>query len=148
LNAELAESVRWEVDARSVDCPHTKTNLLLQAYFSDLPLPISDYYTDTKMVLDQAIRLLQVSACCRRTVLAHASLLVRQAMVDIAADAGFLKTSLRLMNLAQMIVQGRYPSESTLLTLPHVTNSHVEALARQVRVVCCDTWCLGNKHVC
>ena len=63
LNAELAEQVRWEVDARSVDSPHTKANLLLQAYFLDLALPISDYYTDTKMVLDQAIRLLQAMAC-------------------------------------------------------------------------------------
>merc|ERR1712178_230529 len=78
LNAELAEHVKWEIDTRSVDSPHTKAHILLQAYFSNLPLPISDYYTDTKMVLDQAIRLLQ-------------------AMVDVAADAGFLRTTLLLM---------------------------------------------------
>lgn len=31
LNATLAQEVRLRVDARSVDDPHTKTNLLLQA---------------------------------------------------------------------------------------------------------------------
>ena len=32
----------------------------MQAHFSHLPLPNADYQTDTKSVLDQAIRILQV----------------------------------------------------------------------------------------
>lgn len=32
----------------------------MQAHFSHLPLPNSDYLTDTKSVLDQAIRVMQV----------------------------------------------------------------------------------------
>lgn len=42
------------------DDPHTKANLLLQAHLGRLPLPISDYVTDTKGVLDNSLRILQV----------------------------------------------------------------------------------------
>jgi len=44
----------------SYDNPHTKTHLLLQAHFERAELPIADYATDTKSVLDQALRILQV----------------------------------------------------------------------------------------
>jgi len=64
------------------------------------------------MVLDQAVRLLQ-------------------AMVDIAADAGFLRSTLFLMTIAQMIIQGRWHTESTLLSLPHITSTHLPELRRQ-----------------
>ena len=60
LNEELSKVVQHPVDARLYDDPHSKANLLLQAHFSRLPLPISDYVTDQKSVLDQAIRILQV----------------------------------------------------------------------------------------
>ena len=33
LNTTLAEAVRFRVDARTADDPHTKTNLLLQVRF-------------------------------------------------------------------------------------------------------------------
>lgn len=48
------------MDPLTYDSPHTKTFLLMQAHFSHLPLPNSDYLTDTKSVLDQTIRVLQV----------------------------------------------------------------------------------------
>lgn len=60
LNEELSKQVLWPGDMHMMDDPHTKTNLLLQAHFSDLVLPITDYITDTNSVLDQAIRILQV----------------------------------------------------------------------------------------
>lgn len=47
LNAELARDVPWPVDARNIDDPHVKANLLFQAHFSRCRLPISDYITDT-----------------------------------------------------------------------------------------------------
>jgi activating signal cointegrator complex subunit 3 len=55
LNAELCAHVRMkdQMEMKSMDCPHTKAQLLLQAHFESLPLPISDFYTDAKMVLDQ-----------------------------------------------------------------------------------------------
>ena len=49
------------MDPLTFDSPHTKAHLLLQAHFSRAPLPIADYLTDTKSVLDQALRILQVS---------------------------------------------------------------------------------------
>jgi hypothetical protein len=51
-----------------------------------MELPISDYVTDTKSVLDQSIRVLQ-------------------AMVDVAANGGWLQTALSTMHLLQMIMQ-------------------------------------------
>lgn len=58
--SELAKVCRIKVDPLTYDSPHTKTLLLMQAHFSHLPLPNSDYLTDTKSVLDQAIRVIQV----------------------------------------------------------------------------------------
>lgn len=62
FGSDLAKKLPLEVKPHSFDSPHTKTYLLLQAHFSRLPLPSSDYFTDTKSVLDQAIRILQVSS--------------------------------------------------------------------------------------
>jgi len=73
-------------DVGMADSPNVKANLLLQCHFSFLALPISDYYTDTKSVLDQSVRILQ-------------------AMVDTAADKGFLQTTLNVVQLMQMIIQ-------------------------------------------
>lgn len=60
-SSELAKLCRISVDPLTHDSPHTKTFLLMQAHFLHLPLPNSDYLTDTKSVLDQAIRVIQVS---------------------------------------------------------------------------------------
>ena len=61
MNASLASKLPIPVSPDAMDSPHTKTHLLLQAHFSRAPLPIADYGTDTKSVLDQALRILQVS---------------------------------------------------------------------------------------
>ena len=73
-------AARLPVYVHSTDDPHTKTNLLLpsprlctclcppphlcgsppQAHMSRERLPISDYITDTKSVLDNSLRVLQV----------------------------------------------------------------------------------------
>lgn len=58
---ELSKLCRLSVDPLTCDSPHTKTFLLIQAHLSHLPLPNSDYLTDTKSVLDQSIRILQVN---------------------------------------------------------------------------------------
>jgi len=109
VNAALAVEVPWAVDSRTFDSPHTKAHLLLQAHFSHLELPISDFITDTKSVLDQAVRIIQ-------------------AMVDVAADGGWLFTALNTMNLLQMVIQGQWHTDSTLLILPHITDSIVKHL--------------------
>ena len=89
VNAQMARELPWAVDAKAVDSPHVKAQLLLQAHFARAPLPMSDYVTDTKSVLDQALRVLQ-------------------AMVDIAADGGWVETALGAMHLAQMVTQARW----------------------------------------
>lgn len=112
INEELAEKVRWEVDLYSLDSPFTKANILFQAHFQQLELPISDYYTDTKSVLDQAVRILQ-------------------AMVDVCAEAGWLDVTMKVMLLTQMVAQGRYATDNTLLGLPHVTQRMLSVCWRE-----------------
>ncbi|XP_041762573.1 activating signal cointegrator 1 complex subunit 3 [Anopheles merus] len=100
-NADLAKLCPLKVDPLSVDNPHTKVFLLLQAHLSRLPLPNSDYGTDTKSVLDQSIRILQ-------------------AMVDISAERGWLATTLRIQQLMQCIIQARWLDDPVVMTLPNV----------------------------
>ncbi|KXS12052.1 Sec63-domain-containing protein [Gonapodya prolifera JEL478] len=101
MNKELEKQLPIRVGS-AYDSPHTKAFLLLQAHLERLQtLPCADYVTDTKMVLDQAVR-------------------ITQAMVDVAADQGFLATSLEIMSLLQSIKQGRWRNSNTLLTLPNL----------------------------
>lgn len=99
LNEELAQLCRYSTN--QYDSPHTKAFLLLQAHFSRLPLPCTDYITDLKSVLDQAVRIMQ-------------------AMIDTVAERGWLTSTLRIMQLFQMIVQARWIDESAITTLPHI----------------------------
>lgn len=59
---------------------------IFQAHFERCALPISDYVTDTRSVLDQTVRVIN-------------------AMLDIAAGFGLLETTLGLLKLHQMVVQ-------------------------------------------
>lgn len=65
VNSELAAMLPLSVDPHTYDSSNTKTHLLLQAHFSRVPLPSADYHTDTKSVMDQVLRVLQVvnNAC-------------------------------------------------------------------------------------
>ena len=72
------------VDKYSYDSPHVKTHLLFQAHFSRLTLPIADYVTDQKSVLDQAIR-------------------ICQALLDLVAESGWLATTIRAVHLQQQV---------------------------------------------
>ena len=107
LNLELSmdkNTILWNSPSSQFDSPHLKTFLLFQCHFSRSLLPIPDYITDTRSVLDQAIRILQ-------------------AMVDVAGDAGWLFTCLRIMQLVQCVTQALWPSHSSLLQLPFLSPS-------------------------
>ncbi|CAH8646705.1 unnamed protein product [Dicrocoelium dendriticum] len=96
------------------ECSHTKTHLLLQAHFSRLAeLPVADYVTDTRSVLDQATRILQ-------------------AMLDACTLCGWLTSALNTILLMQMIVQGVWVHDtgSSLLQLPGIRPSHLDAFRR------------------
>lgn len=58
----------------------------IQAHFSQVELPITDYVTDLKSVLDQSIRIIQ-------------------AMIDVCANSGWLSSSITCMRLLQMVMQ-------------------------------------------
>ena len=60
VNSELAAKLPLAVDPHTYDSSNTKTHLLLQAHFSRVSLPSADYHTDTKSVMDQVLRVLQV----------------------------------------------------------------------------------------
>ncbi|KAL1514923.1 hypothetical protein AB1Y20_004002 [Prymnesium parvum] len=102
VNLQLSDALPWRVDERTLDSPHTKANLLLQAHFARAALPMSDYITDTK-----------------------------SAMVDIAADGGWLHTALGIMHLSQMLVQARFLDDSQLQDLPHMSEAAEKALSAQ-----------------
>nr|DBA26537.1 TPA: hypothetical protein GDO54_010781 [Pyxicephalus adspersus] len=106
MNCELANNLPIEVNPHSMDSAHTKTHLLLQAHFSRATLPCPDYATDTKTVLDQAIR-------------------ICQAMLDVAAHHGWLVTVLNITYLVQMVVQARWIHDSCLLTVPNIEKHHL-----------------------
>ena len=98
LNELLAKQCRWPVRG-AWDDPHLKANLLFQCVLGRNELPISDYYTDTRSVLDQSMRVLQ-------------------AMIDVCAEFGWGQTVERVVLLMQAIVQGRWMDDSTLSNVP------------------------------
>lgn len=65
---------------------HEISKFGIQAHFSQLEMPISDYVTDLKSVLDQSIRIIQ-------------------AMIDICANSGWLSSTITCMHLMQMVMQ-------------------------------------------
>lgn len=106
LNEALMHLVPLKVPKHNLDSPHVKANLLLQAHFDRCPLPITDFITDTKSVLDQSIRVLQ-------------------GMIDIATHKGSLQNALNLINLMQMLIQGQWLNQSPFLNLPHINARHI-----------------------
>lgn len=112
-NAALAEKVRYVVDKNRLDDPHVKANLLFQAHFSQLDMPISDYVTDLKSVLDQSIRIIQ-------------------AMIDICANSGWLSSTVTCMHLLQMVMQGLwFDKDSALKMLPCMSEDLTSTLGRR-----------------
>ncbi|XP_063995820.1 activating signal cointegrator 1 complex subunit 3 isoform X2 [Diachasmimorpha longicaudata] len=120
LNEELSKRCRYPGEAQTYDSPNTKAFLLFQCHVSRATLPSTDYGTDLKSILDQAIRILQ-------------------AMIDIVAEGGWLSSTLRIIQLLQMMIQARWVDESALLTLPHVNKENLrifQGLPRALPAFC------------
>ncbi|KAI3463912.1 hypothetical protein Pfo_020575 [Paulownia fortunei] len=112
-NAELSNKVCYVVDKNLLDDPHVKANLLFQAHFSRVELPITDYVTDLKSVLDQSIRIIQ-------------------AMIDLCANSGWLSSTITCMHLLQMVMQGLwFDRDSPLWMLPCMTDDLVTTLSQR-----------------
>jgi len=113
-NAKFAENCPLEVDLaiQAYDSPHTKAFLLLQAHMWGLAVPINDYKTDLKSVLDRSIPLIQ-------------------AMVDIAAEEAQLRSTLNLILLLQCLHQTTHPWRNSLTCLPHFSDKVLRDLRAQ-----------------
>ena len=93
LNAEILGLPMWD--------PHVKAFLLLQAYFSRIDLPISDYVGDQNSVLDQSIRIVQAS-------------------IDVLTELSYLSSCVMMTTLLQCIKSARWPHDGPLSILPGV----------------------------
>lgn len=65
-----------------------------------------------------------------------------QSMVDVCADEGWLCTTLRVMHLVQMCVQGRWLSDPSILILPYLTTSRLNSLKEVM-----EKSSLGRSHI-
>lgn len=81
--------------------PHVKAFLLLQAYFSRIDLPISDYVGDQNSVLDQSIRIVQAS-------------------IDVLTELGYMSSCAMMISLLQCIKSARWPLDGPLSIFPGV----------------------------
>lgn len=103
INAELSRSLPYDAAVLGLPMwdPHVKAFLLLQAHFSRIDMPISDYVGDQTSVLDQSIRIIQ-------------------AAIDVLAEHGYAASCLTMITLLQCIKSARWPSGSPLLIFPGV----------------------------
>ncbi|GME28323.1 Helicase [Neofusicoccum parvum] len=105
INAELNAALPLKIDEAFGHLPlwdpHTKAFLLLQAHFSRLDLPISDYVGDQTSVLDQAIRIIQAS-------------------IDVLTELGYASSVQMMITLLQCVKSARWPSDGPLAILPNV----------------------------
>ena len=106
MNKELHKKLPYQYENINYGGSHDKTNLLFQAHFSRISMPISDYDTDLKLVLDNSIRILLF-------------------MADIAYQKKILDTTLKILTMIQMVMQGLWHDDSSLYSLPYLDESDV-----------------------
>jgi replicative superfamily II helicase len=111
INSEFAKKLPLPCEG-PMDSPHVKAFLLLQAHLSRSDMPIPDYVTDLKSVLDRTIRLIQT-------------------MIDIAAQRGYLMTTLNSIHLMQMIKQAMWISQPSPLQLPYLDEHLIISLGEK-----------------
>ncbi|KAL9104629.1 MAG: hypothetical protein Q9163_000433 [Psora crenata] len=104
INTELSKNLQLKADvmgALPMWDPHVKAFLLLQAHFSRIDLPISDYVGDQVSVLDQSIRIIQAS-------------------IDVLTELGYHSCCKIMITLLQCVKSGRWPDDGPLAILPGV----------------------------
>ena len=98
--------------------PSTIAMILLQTHFSRKLIP-NDLQAHQKRIVVSTIKLLH-------------------AFVDVLSStgaAGNLKATLQCMEFSQMIVQGAWTNQSSLLQLPYFTKGLIEKLKDQAGIV-------------
>ncbi|WPH02911.1 Hypothetical protein R9X50_00578100 [Acrodontium crateriforme] len=104
INAELSANLPLQAaEAFGLPMwdPHVKAFLLLQAYFSRIELPISDYVGDQTSVLDQAIRIIQAS-------------------IDVLTELNHIHAVKRMIGLLQSVKCARWPEDGVLSIFPGI----------------------------
>ncbi|KAL8953945.1 MAG: hypothetical protein Q9222_000232 [Ikaeria aurantiellina] len=103
INAELSKNLPIQADKLGLPMwdPHVKAFLLLQAHFSRVELPISDYVGDQNSVLDQSIRIIQAS-------------------IDVMAELGYLSSCTMMITLMQCVKSARWSDDGPLAVVPDV----------------------------
>ncbi|KAI7281912.1 Sec63-domain-containing protein [Hortaea werneckii] len=103
INAELSNNLPIKAEAFGLPMwdPHVKAFLLLQAHFSRIDLPISDYVGDQNSVLDQAIRIVQAS-------------------IDVLTEMDFLQSCHTMITLLQCVKSARWHDDGPLAIFPGV----------------------------
>lgn len=106
INAELSKNLPLDAEKLGLVMwdPHVKAFLLLQAHFSRIDLPISDYVGDQTSVLDQSIRVIQ-------------------AAIDVFAELGHLATCRAFMTLLQCVKSARWPDDNPLSIFPGIAEA-------------------------
>ena len=114
INAELSKNLPLKAEALSLPMwnPHIKAFLLLQAYFSRIDLPISDYVGDQNSVLDQSIRIVQAS-------------------IDVLTELGYLSSCTMMIALLQCIKSARWPLDGPMSILPGVNTDKARLKDRE-----------------
>ena len=104
INTELSKNLPLKADAMGglpLWDPHVKAFLLLQAHFSRIDLPISDYVGDQNSVLDQSIRIIQAS-------------------IDVLTELGYYSSCRVMITLLQCVKSARWPDDGPLTILPGI----------------------------
>ena len=105
INIELSKNLSLQSEIEKLNLPmwdpHVKAHLLLQAHFSRIDLPISDYVGDLNSVLDQSIRIIQAS-------------------IDVLAELSYTPSCQMMINLLQCVKCARWPDDGPLTILPGV----------------------------
>ncbi|KAH7340050.1 Sec63 Brl domain-containing protein [Pyrenochaeta sp. MPI-SDFR-AT-0127] len=103
INNELSKALPVQADQFGLPMwdPHVKSFLLLQAHFSRIDLPISDYVGDQNSVLDQSIRIVQAS-------------------IDVLTELGYLSSCEMMITILQAIKSARWPADGPFSVFPGV----------------------------
>lgn len=96
----------------NLDSPHLKVLLLIKCYLSDKKLPNQEYVVDLKTVFDQVIRILQ-------------------AMISLTSYKSWLDSTLKLIYMSQMLIQGLMINVESVFMLPYVTQQSRDSLQRK-----------------
>ncbi|KAI3382365.1 hypothetical protein SNEBB_006718 [Seison nebaliae] len=111
LNQELARELPYEINPLKYDNSNTKAFILLQAHLSHSEMPSSDYKTDLKTVLDNALR-------------------VAQGLLDLVVLEGWLDVAINCIYIQQTLIQASWLNTSDLLTMPHIETQHLHTLLK------------------